>query len=123
MSALFLLIPVFLAFELWQLVMAERYVGIKQIQRGTDPRELGLSEGMAAGWTLMLVTYWMWMALMLIQPLGRAQVALMIAVSVGGFMVRRGCGLKWLLVVLTFEGAVRIGMLVSLGVVAWLRLR
>ena len=123
MSALFLLIPVFLAFELWQLVVAERYVGIKQIQRGTDPRELGLGEGTAAGWTLLLVIYWMWMALMLIQPLGRAQVALMIAVSFGGFMVRRGCGLKWLLVVLTFEGAIRIGMLVSLGVVAWWRLR
>jgi hypothetical protein len=37
-------------------------------------------------------------------------------------MVRRGCGLKWLLVVLTFEGSIRIGMLLSLCALAWRRL-
>lgn len=123
LTALFLLIPLFLVFELWQLVIAERYVGIKQIQRGTDPRELGLSEGIAAVWSLLLFAYWAWMVLMLIQPVGRPQVLLMIAITAAGLMIRRGCGLKWLLVVLTFEGAIRIGMLVSLGAVAWWRLR
>lgn len=123
MSALFLLIPPFLCFELWQLVMAERYVGIKQIRRGIDPRELGLGEATAALWSLLLFAYWIWMVLMIIQPLGRPQVLLMIAVTLGGIIIRRGCGLRWLLIVLTFEGAIRIGMLVSLGAVAWWRLR
>ena len=119
---LFAFAPLFLAFELWQLVIAERYVGIKQIERGTDPRELGLGQATAAGWSLTLFAYWAWMVLMLVQPWGRLQVLLMIAVSLGGFMIRRGCGLKWLLVVLTFEGSIRIGMLLSLCALAWHRL-
>ena len=123
MSLLFSLAPLFFAFELWQLVIAERYVGIKQIERGTDPRELGLGELTAAGWCLMLFAYWAWMAALLFQPWGRLQVLLMIAVSVAGGAVRRGCGLKWILVVLTFEGAIRIGMLLSLAALAWRRLR
>lgn len=121
-SLLFAFAPLFLAFELWQLVVAERYVGIKQIERGTDPRELGLGEGAAAFWSLTLMAYWVWMALMLFQPWGRLQILMLIGVSLGGFMVRRGCGLKWVLVTLTFEGAIRIGMLLSLCVLAWRRL-
>jgi hypothetical protein len=119
---LFAFAPLFLAFELWQLVIAERYVGIKQIERGTDPRELGLGQATAAGWSLTLFAYWAWMALMLVQPWGQLQVLTMIAVSVAGFMLRRGCPLKWLLVILTFEGAIRIGMLLSLCALAWRRL-
>lgn len=122
MTLLYSLAPFFLAFELWQLVIAERYVGIKQIERGADPRELGLSEGIAALWSLTLFAYWAWMGLMLFQPWGRLQALFLIAVSLFGFMVRRGCGLKWILVVLTFEGAIRIGMLVSLCGIAWRRL-
>jgi len=57
MTLLFVLVPVFLAFELWQLVIAERYVGIKQIERDTDPRELGLGEAAAAFWSLTLLVY------------------------------------------------------------------
>jgi hypothetical protein len=119
---LFALAPVFFAFELWQLVIAERYVGLKQIARGTDPRELGLSEVTAAFWSVTLMAYWGWMALMLFQPWGQLQVLMLIGVSGLGFVIRRGCGLKWLLVVLTFEGSIRIGMLLSLGVLAWRRL-
>jgi hypothetical protein len=122
LTLLFCFTPLFFAFELWQLVVLERYVGIKQIERGTDPRELGLGEFTAAAWTLTLFAYWAWMVLMLFQPWGRLQVLLMIAVSAGGALIRRGCGLKWLLVALTFEGAIRIGMLLSLGAIAWRRL-
>jgi hypothetical protein len=121
-TLLFALAPLFLAFELWQLVIAERYVGIKQIERGTDPRELGLGEFTSAFWSLTLLAYWAWMALMLFQPWGRLQVLALIGVSVLGFVFRRGCGLKWVLVVLTFEGAIRIGMLLSLCMLAWRRL-
>jgi hypothetical protein len=48
---------------------------------------------------------------------------MLIGASVLGSMVRRGCGLRWVLVVLTFEGAVRIGMLLSLCVLGWRRLQ
>ncbi|HTT57479.1 MAG TPA: hypothetical protein VMF63_10240 [Opitutaceae bacterium] len=122
MVVLYAFAPLFLGFELWQLVIAERYVGIKQIERGTDPRELGLGQVTAAAWTLALLAYWAWLFLMLFQPWGRLQVLLMILVFTGGFLLRRGCGLKWLLVVLTFEGSIRIGMLLSLCALAWRRL-
>jgi len=121
-AALFVFAPVFFVFEIWQLVIAERYLGLKHIARGTDPRELGLGEFTAAVWSLILLGYWAWMALMLFQPLGRLQFLLLIAVSAIGFGIRRGCGLKWVLVVLTFEGSIRIGMLLSLGALAWRRL-
>ncbi|OHE81716.1 MAG: hypothetical protein A3G75_10670 [Verrucomicrobia bacterium RIFCSPLOWO2_12_FULL_64_8] len=121
MALLYSLAPFFLAFELWQLVIAERYVGIKQIERGSDPRELGLHEGIAALWSISLFLYWAWMGLMLFQAWGRLQTLFLVAVSLSGFLIRRGCGLKWVLVVLTFEGAIRIGMLVSLCAIAWRR--
>ena len=44
MATLLLLAPLFLIFEIGQLVLCERYVGIKQIARGADPRALGLGE-------------------------------------------------------------------------------
>jgi hypothetical protein len=121
-ALLFAFAPVFFAFELWQLVIAERYLGLKHIARGTDPRELGIGEITAACWSLALLAYWAWMALMLFQPLGRFQFLLLLLVTGLGFAVRRGCGLKWVLVILTFEGAVRIGMLLPLCALAWRRL-
>jgi hypothetical protein len=39
-----------------------------------------------------------------------------------GYALRSSCGLKWVLVILTFEGAIRIGMLVSLFAMSWRRL-
>ena len=122
MTMLLLFAPLFVLFEVWQLVVSDRYLGIKQIERGTDLRELGLGEGTAACWSLALFAYWAWMGLMLVQPWGRLQVLVMVAVFLAGFMIRRGCGLKWLLVVLTFEGSVRIGMLLQLCALAWRRL-
>jgi len=122
-TVLFAFAPLFLAFELWQLVIAERYLGLKQIARGVDPRELGLGEATAAAWSLALFAYWLWMALLLVYPWGRLQALLLIGVSALGFLARRGCGIRWVLVILTFEGAVRIGMLLTLCVLAWRLLR
>ena len=48
MSPLAILAPLWMAFELWQLVQAERYLGIKQIEQGIDPRTLDVGEGRAA---------------------------------------------------------------------------
>lgn len=119
MTFLLLAAPLFLGFELWQLVMSERYVGIKQIARQGDPRKLGLAELTAFSWTSALFLYWAWMLALLGSPFTRIHGLVLLIVSVIGFSVRRGCGLSWLLVVLTLEGAVRIGLLVSLLGQAW----
>ena len=119
---LMLLAPFFLAFEIWQLVISERYLGIKQIARGADPRDLGLREITAFFWSTGLIFYWLWMLALVLQPVGRAQAACLIAITLVGFSLRRNCTIKWVLVLLTLEGAVRIGMLGSLCVLAWRKL-
>ena len=118
---LLLLAPLFLVFEIWQLVLSERYLGIKQIARGADPRTLGLSELTAFCWSTILIIYWVWMLLLLTLPFGRAHGLTLTAISLLGYSLRRGAGLKWILVILTFEGAIRIGFLLSLTVMAWRR--
>jgi hypothetical protein len=114
--------PLFLAFEVWQLVLSERYLGIKQIARGADPRSLGLGEVTAFFWSIILVGYWFWMMLLLAIPMARVQGIGLLTVSTIGFSLRRGNGLKWVLVILTFEGAIRVGLLSSLCWMAWRRL-
>lgn len=109
------LAPVFLVLEVWQLVLCERYLGVKQLAAGHDPRSLPMSERLAFRWAAMLFAYWIWMGLLLGGPLGRIQALCLFLVSLGGFALRRHAPLRWVLVILTFEGAVRIGMLVSLG--------
>jgi hypothetical protein len=122
MTSLVLLAPLFLAFEVWQLVISERYLGIKQIARAADPRTLGLREVTAFCWSASLMAYWLWMLAMLLPPFGRAYAACLVAVSLLGFSLRRNCSIKWVLVILTLEGSVRIGMLGSLCALAWRRL-
>lgn len=116
------LAPVFLLLEAWQLVMSERLLGVKQIAAGGDPRTRGPSERVAAAWTIGLIFYWAWMGAMLVPNFGRAQVVCLLLVSFVGYALRRNCALKWVLVILTLEGAVRMGMLVSLLGTAWRRL-
>ena len=122
MLTLILLAPLFLVFEVWQLVLSERYLGIKQIARGADPRALGLSEVTAFFWSMALIGYWFWMLLLLFTPQGRVHGLSLLAVSAIGFSLRRGTTLKWVLVILTFEGAVRVGLLCSLCAMVWRRL-
>jgi len=119
---LILIAPLFLVFEVWQLVLSERYLGIKQIARGADPRSLGLAELTAFGWTIVLFVYWLWMLLLLTMPFTRVHSLSLLAISFMGFTLRRGAGLKWVLVILTFEGAIRVGLLFSLCAMAWRRL-
>lgn len=111
--------PLFILFELAQLVASERLVGVKQIERGLDPRTRGPSEPVAAGWTISLVVYWLWMGMMLEPDFGRVHIVVLLVVSVVGYALRRNAGLKWILVILTFEGAIRIGMLISLTGRMW----
>jgi hypothetical protein len=122
MTPLVLLAPLFIIFEFWQFVISERYLGIKQIARGADPRTLGLRELTAFFWSAGIIFYWLWMFAMLLPPFGRAYAAVLVASTLIGFALRRNCSIKWVLVILTFEGAVRIGMLGSLCILAWRKL-
>jgi hypothetical protein len=122
MSAVLLLTPLFLIFEIWQLYIGERYLGIKQIARSADPRELGLGEVTAFFWSGGLIVYWLWMLSLLTFSLGRVHGLCLLAVIGIGFGLRRNCRLQWILVILTVEGAIRIGLLVSLCALAWRRL-
>jgi hypothetical protein len=122
MDTLLLLAPLFLAFEVWQLVIGERYLGIKQIARNGDPRTLGLGEITAFFWSTAILAYVFWMLLLLAMPLARIHGLCLLAVSAVGFSLRRNTGIKWVLVILTFEGAVRVGLLISLVAMAWRRL-
>jgi hypothetical protein len=113
------LAPLCLLFEVWQLVIAERHIGIKHIESGIDPRDHSPGELLSFIWGFGIVFYWIWMILMLIPDQGRPQVVAMLVVSLGGYSLRRNSGLKWILVILTVEGAIRMGMLVSLCAAAW----
>jgi hypothetical protein len=118
-NSLSLLAPAFLLFEIWQLVISERYVGIKQIARGADPREMGPSEPVAFLWSSFILLFWLWMLALLAAPGTRIYGLCLIAVTVAGYSARRNCGLKLILVILTFEGAIRVGILSFFSVAAW----
>ena len=120
-NSLPLLAPLFLAFEIWQLVICERYVGIKQIARGADPREMGPSEPVAFLWISCIILYGIWMAALLAAPGVRVFALALIAISAAGYAIRRNCGLKWILVVLTIEGCMRVAALAPLTELAWMR--
>lgn len=111
MSFVLYLSPFYLLFELWQLVVAERYLGISRIEQGVDPRKLPLGNIVAFLWTAGVVSSWVWMFLLLVDPQGRAPGACMLLVTGMGFLLRRSSPMKWILVILTFEGACRIGMM------------
>lgn len=114
--------PLFLVFEIWQLVISERYMGVKQIRVNADPRTLPMAGWLAALWAGGLLIYFSWMFSLIIHPVGRAQGFVLLAVSGLGYAIRTACGIKWVLVELTFESSIRIGMLVSLFATTWRRL-
>ena len=116
------LAPLFLVFEIWQLVLCERYLGIRQLATGRDPRTLPMGERLAFSWTFFLFLYWVWIGLLLGGSVGRIQALALFLISLGGFLLRRNSPMKWVLVILTFEGALRVGMLVSLLGTLWRRL-
>ena len=122
MDTLLYLSPLWIIFEAWQLFVAERYLGMKQIEKGVDPRGRGPGEPTAFIWSTGILAYWIWMVAMLIPETGRIQVACMLGISLLGYSLRRNSGLKWILVILTLEGAIRIGMMVSLLQGIWQKL-
>lgn len=119
MNPFVLLTPLFFAFELWQLYVGERRLGIRQIKAGTDPREAPMPDWMAITWSGGLIAYGLWMLTLLFHPVGRAQGAVLLLVTLLGYGLRSATSLKWTLVILTFEGSIRIGMLLSLVGMTW----
>jgi hypothetical protein len=122
MNPFALLAPLFLVFEVWQLVISERYMGIKQIRVNADPRTLPMAGWVAATWAGGLLFYGLWMFTLLLHPVGRAQGFVLLATTAIGYALRSTCSIKWVLVILTFEGAIRIGMLGSLLASTWRRM-
>lgn len=122
MASLLLLAPLFFLFELWQLFISERYLGLKQIARNGDPRTLGLGEFTAFFWSVTLLLYGLWSLALLLLPFARLSGLGLLLVTAIGYWFRRNTGIKWVLVILTFEGALRIGILTSLIWIAWRRL-
>ncbi|HWA86883.1 MAG TPA: hypothetical protein VG710_11715 [Opitutus sp.] len=121
MNSVVLLAPAFFAFEVWQLVISERYLGLKQIARNGDPRTLGLGEVTAFAWTALLFLYWGWMLALLLVPFARLPGLALLAISAVSYSIRRNTDLRMILVILTFEGAIRIGLLIYLIAAAWRR--
>ena len=122
MNPFTLLTPLFFGFELWQPYMGERFLGIKQIRMNADPRELPMPNWIAAFWASGLIVYGLWMATLLLRSEERPQGAVLLAITFLGYLLRSTSSLKWTLVILTFEGAIRIGMLLSLLGLAWRQL-
>ena len=119
MNGLPLVAPVFILFEIWQLVMSERYVGIKQIARGANPREMGPREVIAFLWSACLLLYGAWMVALLVSPEVRIYSLCLLGTTAVGYSIRRNCSIKLILVVLTFEGAIRVGFLSFLSSVIY----
>lgn len=111
--------PAFLAFEVIQLVAAEKLLGVKQIQADIDPRESGPGEFSSALWAGMIATEAVWLLWLLVEDSTRIYAACILLVSLIGFSLRSNCTLRWVLVILTFEGALRMGLMFAMLGSAW----
>ncbi|WOO42184.1 hypothetical protein [Rubellicoccus peritrichatus] len=110
-----LIAPVFIIFDLVQLVIAERYIGIKQIRDGLHPLESGKvgPAWMAVIWVGGAFAYKVYMLILVFSPQGALQGFIMLLATLAGFAFRRTLGLKYALVILTLEASVRMGLLVN----------
>ncbi len=113
-----MLAPVFILFELVQLVLVERYIGIRQIRSGTHPLESERRppEWVSALWLAFRLALWVYLAALMFSPWGGLQGMIMLTVTVLAMGLRRMAGLRWALVIMTLEGAIRMGMMVNLVV-------
>lgn len=111
--------PFFLVFEIGQLVAAEKLLGVKQIEAGSDPREGGPGELGSAFWSACIIAQAAWLLWLLAENATRTHAACLLLVSLVGFALRSNCTLRWVLVILTIEGALRMGLMVSMLGSAW----
>jgi len=106
--------PVFAVFEVAQLFVAQRYIGLDQIRRNVHPLDVPAvpSVWLSTAWLAGLMADYMYQAVLLlfVPEFGvKLAAVLLILTSAVGFALRRVCGLKWGLVVLTPECAARAG--------------
>lgn len=120
-NPLLFLTPAWILFELWQLVVAEGYLGVARLREGVDPRTLPLGSFKAGLWIVGILGEWLWLFVMLFDFIGFTPALCMLTVSTVGLILRRSTGLRWTLVILTFEGAMRIGLLFFLCGALWIR--
>jgi len=111
----------FMVFEVTQLVFAQRFIGIVQIRQNLHPLDAPapISFGYCIAWVVCLLLDYAFQAGLLLAPMNHALVdrpyyirlagILMLIISAIGFALRRACGVKWGLVVLTMEGSSRAG--------------
>lgn len=116
------LAPLFMGFDIGQLLLAERFIGVKQIRKGEHPLDADrrLPDWASGLWVIGLGIYWAYMALLAFHPNTALQGILMIGITLAGFAVRRVSGLKWALVFLTLETAIRLGLLANILIVVFL---
>ena len=113
------LAPVFLVFEGLQLVAAEKLLGIKQIESGLVERDKVPGDNVAAWWSLGIISEAAWCLWLLCNDVTRVHAGCILLISLFGFSTRNSCKLKWVLVVMTIEGACRMGFMVSMLGSAW----
>ncbi len=113
------LAPLFMLFEIAQLVAAERLLGVKQIEAGVDPRSDRPGEAAAALWCAGIVAEAAWLLWLLGENATRLHAAGALLVWLVGFSLRGNTTLRWVLVILTIEGALRLGLMVSMFGSAW----
>ena len=107
------LVPFFILGEAVQLFVAERYIGVRQLRAGRHPLEAEdiLPAWATALWIAFIIATGGYLALLLTSSATRFHGALMLAVTALFGMLRRVNGLKWTLVLLTIEGALRMGLM------------
>ncbi|MGE9296087.1 MAG: hypothetical protein ACQKBV_07370 [Puniceicoccales bacterium] len=119
---LILIAPLFMVFDIAQLLVAERYIGIKQIRTGLHPLEMDKRppDWVVGIWVIGLAALWLYMIALVFDPRAGLHGGIMLAVSLASFALRRVMGLKAALVLMTIETAIRLGMLANLMMVVFL---
>lgn len=113
------LAPFFLLFEALQLGAAEKKPGKEQIEAGVIPRDQTPIEAVAVLWAIGIIAEGIWALTLLTNEVTRAHAGCVLLVTLFSFSTRYSCRLKWVLVVLTIEGACRMGLMVSMLGSAW----
>lgn len=110
------LAPLIMLIDIAQLLVAERYIGVKQIRSGVHPLDGAKPPPTWAIvlWLSGIAIMWLYMLLLLLNQQAQLQAVLMFLISLGGFGMRRVAGVKWALVLMTIETAIRLGLLANL---------
>ena len=113
------LAPLFLLFKALQLVAAEKILGKEQIEAGVIPHDQTPTEAVTVLWSIGIIAGGIWALTLITNDVTRVHAGCVLLVTLFGFSVRSSCRLKLVPVVLTIEGACRMGLMVSMLGSAW----